>query len=156
MYNVWIQRSPKLMYRYTQYHSLQCCVGVLLPGWCLCTQNNTLNKYLTKYLLLSESAVKNESGLAGTAGNLCLSPSLLSWSMDRSGSWGKNTRACFSSMWCSYLTFEIHSAGWASAWCMEPQWRFVYCIMVDRNISKALCSLTFLIYSLICLMKYML
>lgn len=29
---------------------------------CLCTKNNTLDKYLTKYLLLSESAVKNERG----------------------------------------------------------------------------------------------
>lgn len=28
----------------------------------LCTKNNTLDKYLTKYLLLSESAVKNERG----------------------------------------------------------------------------------------------
>lgn len=53
-------------------------------------------------------------GPAGIAGNLCLSPSLLSWSMDRSGSWGKNTHACFSSRWCCYLTFEIHSAGWVS------------------------------------------
>lgn len=29
---------------------------------CLCTKNNTLDKYLTKYLLLRESAVKNERG----------------------------------------------------------------------------------------------
>lgn len=28
----------------------------------MCTKDNTLNKYLTKYLLLGESAVKNEEG----------------------------------------------------------------------------------------------
>lgn len=50
---------------------------------CLCTRNNTLDKYLTKYLPLNESDEQNEEvsrgrGWSGIAGNLWPGPSLLS------------------------------------------------------------------------------
>lgn len=50
---------------------------------CLCTRNNTLDKYLTKYLPLNESDEQNKEvsrgrGWSGIAGNLWPGPSLLS------------------------------------------------------------------------------
>lgn len=59
----WVQwLSTNVLGAYSENESLECCVGALLPGWCLCTENNTLNKYLTKYPSAQWECCEKERG----------------------------------------------------------------------------------------------